>query len=157
MRSSGTRWRHALGLGLSLLGCSRGPAFPVTWELGAHASVRGADVAARERSARSRRTEVVKTPEATLTFVIDSAEVEVGSDRGQAPVRVELSPTGVATGLRLTIVRVGPLEVSGSPPQFFQRVELATVDAKGDETARFQLATTASGPPSVAPLRPFGK
>jgi hypothetical protein len=150
-------WGRALGLCLGLLGCTRAPAFPVTWELGSHASARGAEVAARERSPRTRRTEVVTTAEATYSFVIDSAEVEVGGDRGLAPVRVELSPTSVSAGLRVTVVKVGELEVSGSPPKFFQRIELATVDAKGDETTRLQLATTATGPPSVSPLRPFGK
>lgn len=145
--------RSALSLILGLLGCGRAPAFPVTWELGAHASVRGVKVAARELGPRTRRTEVVKTPEVSLTLAIESAEVEAGGARGLAPVRVELSPTSVAPGLRLVVVRVGGLEA----PELFQRFELATVDASGGETMRMQLASTAAGPPSVAPLRPFGK
>jgi hypothetical protein len=151
------KWRAALGLGLSLFGCTKTPAFPVHWELGPTASLRGADVAVRELSPRTRRTEVVTTPEATWTLIIDSAEVEAGTERGPAPVRVELTPTTVSAGLRLTLIRVGALEVAGTPPAFSHRIELATVDAKGDETTRLQISAAATGAPTVSPLRPFGK
>jgi len=150
------KWRAAVGLGLSLVGCTRAPAFPVRWELGPRVSLRGTDLAARERSPRTRRTEVVTTREATYTLIIDSADVEVGTERGPAPVRVELSSTTVSPGLRLQLIRLGDLEVAGTPSTFFQRIELATVDAKGNETTRLQIATSATGAPTVSPLRPFG-
>lgn len=151
------KWRAALGLGLSLFGCPKPPSFPVHWELGPTASLRGTAVSARELSPRTRRTEVVTTREVTYTLIIDSAEVEAGTERGPAPVRVELTPTTVSPGLRVNLVRLGDLEVAGTPAAFFQRIELATLDAKADETTRVQIAAAATGVPTISPLRPFGK
>lgn len=65
-------------------------------------------------------------------------------------MRVELTPTTVSPGLRVNVIRIGELEVAGTPPTFFQRIELATVDTKGDETTRLQIAAAATCAPTVS-------
>lgn len=149
-------WRFLLGFSLTLLGCSRTPPFPTRWDFAGLANTGANRVAARELTPRTRRTETVKMQEATLEVVIESAEVEAGGMRGPAPVGLVLTPTVVTPGLRLRLYAVGDLELSGPPPDFFERIELATIDAKGDEKERVLVVTRATGTPGIASLRTFG-
>jgi predicted oxidoreductase len=135
--------RRWLGIGLGLLGCSKSsvPAFPLTWEAhGVH-----------ELSARVRRVEHVAHRTADFELVIDSAEIDVSGTRAPAPVRIALTPASVKPGLTMRTLIVG--EFDG----FAQSIDLAAIDASGNENARLRIVSSASGAPQVLELRPFGK
>ena len=131
-------------IGLGLLGCAKAPSappFPLTWEAkGVH-----------ELTARVRRVEHLAHHTANYELVIDTAEIEVGGTRAPAPVRVQLTPSGVKAGLTLQPLIVGGLE------NFGQSIDLAAVDATGNESARLRVYTEATGTPRVMDLRPFGR